>query len=176
MRLGDVVRLWREDVEDEAPAGHEGRPRRLESFDALSIVIQVEIRAERTDDERHLLVERRVPQVAQPQVEELRDAGCLGAPPAGSDHLAGRVDADHALSLLGDRDRDPSGADAELHDGSAGLPRLGDVEADVLGDAPTPRVVELGDRVVRRRAHPGFLATHTNSLLFSSNGVRSKSP
>ena len=30
-------------VEDEAPAGHEGRPRRLESFDALPIVSQMEI-------------------------------------------------------------------------------------------------------------------------------------
>ena len=112
---------------------------------------QVEVRAERADDERHLLVERRVPQVAEPQVEEIRDAGCLGAPPAGREHLAGRVDADHALPLLGDRDRDPPGAYAELHDGPAGLPRLGDVEPDVLGDAPAPRVVELSDRVVGAR-------------------------
>ena len=47
-------------------------------------------------------------------------------------------------------------ADAEFDHGPAVCDRLVDVEADVLGDAPAPRVVEAGDRVVRALAvgHP----------------------
>src|SRR5262249_47762957 len=91
-------------------------------------------------------------------------------------HLDGRVDPDHALTGLRNRNRDPAGPDPELDDRPARLTRLGDVEPDVLDDAPAPGVVELGDRVVRARLHAGFLATQTNSPLSSSNGVRSKSP
>ena len=43
MRLGDVVGLRLEDVEDESSAGNESRAGRPESFDALPIVSQVEI-------------------------------------------------------------------------------------------------------------------------------------
>src|SRR5439155_23118311 len=74
------------------------------------------------------------------------------------------------------RNRYPAGAHPELDDRPACPPSLGDVEVDVLGHAPAPRVVELGDRVVRRRGHSGLRTTQTNSPLFSSNGVRSKSP
>src|SRR5207253_10115915 len=50
-----------------------------------------------------------------------------------------------------DRDRDPAGPDPELDDRPARLPRLLQVEGDVLGDADAPGVVELGNRVVRAR-------------------------
>jgi hypothetical protein len=46
------------------------------------------------------------------------------------------------------RDRDASGADAELDDLTARRKRFLDVEGDVLDDARAPRIVELGDGVV----------------------------
>src|SRR5207247_9320544 len=42
----------------------------------------------------------------------------------------------------------PPGADPELHDRTAGRDRLLHVEADVLDNAPAPRVVDGGDRIV----------------------------
>src|SRR3712207_8645172 len=44
--------------------------------------------------------------------------------------------------------RSPAGPDAELDDRRPRLAREADVEVDVLGDAPRPRVVQGGDRVV----------------------------
>src|SRR5262245_9548943 len=176
VRLGDVVVTRREDVEDQAPARDERVSCRLQRLHAVPVVRQMEIRPEGTDHERHRLVQRWAPQIAEPQIEELRDSGLLGTAAARGEHLARRVDTDHALAGLGDRNRDPPGADPELDDRPTRLARLGYVEADVLDDAPAPWVIELRDRVVRAGLHAGFLATQTNSRLDSVNGPRSKSP
>ena len=130
------------------PSGRERGAGSRQRLDPLAVVGQMEVRAERADDERHRLVDRRCAEITEAQVEELGDAFVLGAPTAGSEHLARGIDPDHLDALLRDRDRDPAGSDAELHDGPARLARLGDVEPDVLGHAAAPRVVELGDRVV----------------------------
>src|SRR5512132_773730 len=176
VRLGDVVVARGEDVEDQASSRDESRSSRSERLCAVAVVGQVQVRAKRADHEGHGFVERRVPEIAEPQIEQLGDAGLLGTSAARGEHLARRVDPDHALPRLGDRNRNPASADPELEHGPARLPRRRDVETDVLDDAPAPRIVELGDRVVRARLHAGFLATQTNSPLCSSNGVRSKSP
>src|SRR6478609_3117193 len=176
VRGRDVVVARGEDVEDQATARDERVTRRGERVGAVAVICQVQVGAERADDERNGLIERRMAQIAETQVEQFRDPGRLCATGARSEHLARRVDADHALAGLGDRDCDPPGPDPELDHGPARLTRLRDVEADVLDDAPTPWVVELRDRVVRARLHAGLLATQTNSPLDSSNAVRSKSP
>ena len=118
---------------------------------------------------------RRAGRGSRPAAGRCRPGGLRSAT-AGLDHSRRRVDPDHVCPGLGDRHGDPPGADAELDDGAAGLPGLGDVEADVLDDASAPGVVELRDRVVRAGAHPGLRATQTNSRLSSANGPRSKSP
>ena len=55
-------------------------------------------------------------QVAEAQVEQLRDARALGLLAADLEHPRRRVDADHADARRRDRHRDPPGADAELDD------------------------------------------------------------
>src|SRR5829696_8529380 len=89
---------------------------------------------------------RRFTQVSDAQVEV--DSGQGRPARADVEHAARGVDADHTGAVGRDRNGDPSGADAELHDRTAGPPRFLQVERDVLHDAPAPRVVELGDRVV----------------------------
>src|SRR4249920_2969054 len=51
VRLGDVVRAGREDVEREPPAGHEKPTRSRERSQALLVRVEVQIRAEGTRDE-----------------------------------------------------------------------------------------------------------------------------
>src|SRR3954451_22098902 len=115
-------------------------------------------------------------QITEPQVEQLGDGRLLGCALARGEHLARGVDSDHGNPGPRDRDRDPAGGDPELDDRSVRRSRLLHVEAHVLLHAPAPRVVEIGDGVVRALAYPGLRATHTNSPLVSSKGVRSKSP
>ena len=85
---------------------------------------------------------------------------------ATDEHPLGVVDADHTDARGRDRHRDPAGADTELDDRAARRERLLDVELDVLDDAPTPRVVQLGDRVVLRHGAmlPGAMARTTRFL------------
>src|SRR5262249_23125087 len=91
------------------------------------------------------------------------------------EHAARRVHADHGHPGGGCRNGDAAGADAELHDRAAGCDRLLHVEGDVLDHPAAPRVVEPRDRVVGAAGY-GFLVTHTNSRLSSSNGRRSNQP
>ena len=130
----------------------------------------VQQRAERDQDERDALVDRRLAQVAEAEVDELGDAVAPRRAPGDLEHRGRAVDADDADAGLRDRDGDPAGAARELDDGAAGGDRLLDVELDVLGDARAPRVVEPRDRVVRV-----CRATQTNSEP-SPNGSRSNPP
>ena len=86
----------------------------------------------------------------------LRHVGGLGSCPGDGEHPRRRVDADDVDSRLRDGDRDATGSDGELDDRATRGERLVDVEADVLGDGPAPRVVEGRDLVVEP-LH-GFLA------------------
>ena len=105
------------------------------------------------------LVDRRVAEVAEPEVEEVRDAG-------EPRRAAGRPRASRATSRRRSRDarRRRSGPRSGRCRRRARRPapprlaRLLDVEADVLGDAAAPRVVELGDRVV------GAVTEHDDTL------------
>jgi hypothetical protein len=149
VRLGDVVVTGLEHVEREPSTREQEVARRTERVEPLAVVGEMEVGAERARHEAHALLDRRVAQVADAQVEELAHAGTVGLGGAHVEHPARRVDADDADPGLGSRDRDPPGADAELDDRPAGLVREVDVELDVLADAPAPGVVERGDRVVR---------------------------
>src|SRR5438105_856504 len=109
----------------------------------------MEVRTERDDDERHLLVDRRGGEVTLAQID--LDASERGAPGAHVQHAARRVDSDHANALGCDRNRDAAGTDAELDDRTAAALRLREVERHVFGHRRAPRVVELGNRVVRAK-------------------------
>src|SRR5712691_991100 len=161
VRLGDVVGAGREDVEDEPPTGHEHLADGRERPPPVGIGAQVEVGAERAGDERDALLDGRLAQVAETEVEQLRDAGALGPLAADVEHPGRGVDADHAHPGSGGRDRDPARSDPELDDRASGLARLLDVEADVLGDADAPRVVEPRDRVVGRQEADGTFAAWT---------------
>src|SRR5205823_2945193 len=114
--LFDVLAARREDVEDEAAAGAEEAAGGAECAEALGVAAEVEERAERAGDELDALGDGRIAQVAEPEVQLRRDAGEVGALAADLEHPGRRVDADHADAVGGDRDRDPAGADAKLHD------------------------------------------------------------
>ena len=98
------------------PPGREQLARRAQRLEPLLVVAQVEIRAERTRHERDALVDRRAPQVAEPQVEPLGDAGLARALAADREHPGRGVDADHVHAGQRGGNRDPSGSDAELDD------------------------------------------------------------
>ena len=157
------------------PRGLEEPASRAQRAQLLGLGLHVQQRAEGADDERNAFLHRRLAQVADAEVEQGADAGCVGALAGHREHLRRRVDADHADPRLRDRDGDPPRADGELDDGAAARQRPVDVEADVLGDGPAPRVVEARDPVVQGHA-AGFRATQTNSRLSSSNGRRSNHP
>jgi hypothetical protein len=110
----------------------------------------VQQRAERADHERYPLLDGRLAEVADAEVEERLDAPLPGELPGDLEHLLRLVDPDHPCPGLGDRHGDTPGADRELHDGAARVERLRHVEGDVLGHRPTPRVVDACDRVVQR--------------------------
>src|SRR5204862_5968814 len=118
---------------------------------------------EGADDELDALGNRRREQISEPKVDEIRDARHLRPFPADLEHAGRRVDADHADALGGDRHRNSTGADTQLDDRRRHAARLGDVEADVLGDAYAPGVVKARDRVVR--VHAVMLSTVTASAL-----------
>ena len=121
MRLLDVVGRRREDVEREQAARHQQVVGCAERGEPLGVVVrQVEVRPERAGDERDPLRHRRPAEVPEPEVEELRDAGRVGAVAADVEHPGRGVDADHGHPRLRDRDGDPPGADAELDDGRPG--------------------------------------------------------
>ena len=164
-----------EDVEDEEAAGQQQIASSPERAEPGRRVGQMQVRPERTGHERDALADRRIGDVAQAKVEQLGDTGLLCPAATDLQHPGRRVDADDGDAGSRRRHRDPARADAELHDRPAGLPRLRDVERHVLGHAQRPRVVELGDRVVDACPY-GFRATHTNSLLSSSNGRLSNQP
>src|SRR5581483_5726262 len=71
----DVVLRGLEDVEDEPAARTKERARRAQRLEPLGVGSEVQVRAKRTRDEIHALVDRRAPEVAEPQVEEVADAG-----------------------------------------------------------------------------------------------------
>ena len=136
--------------------------------------LHVQERPKRADDERDPLGHRRVDQVAEAEVDEGGDFGRLRGLACDGEHPRRRVDADHLDSRLRDRDGDAARAYGELDHRAARFERVVDVEADVLGHRPAPRVVDTSDGVVQ--GHDGFLATQTNSRLDSSNGRRSNQP
>ena len=175
MGLGDVVGARREHVEDEPAARYEQLPRCTQGPQPLLVVQQVEVRAKRTGDQAHPLLDWRVREVSEPQIQELRHPRELGSLAADLEHSRRRVDPDHADPCRGGGDGDPPCPDRELDDRPARAPGLAYVEGDVLGDAPAPRVVEPRDRVVKAR-HAGLRATHTCSSLRSSYGRRSNQP
>jgi len=83
---GDVLDARGEDVEHE-PAAREqqvvyGSQRAQPRF----VVQQVQVRAKRTGDERHPLLDRRDLQLAEPQVESVRDSRELRALLADLEH------------------------------------------------------------------------------------------
>ena len=157
------------------PPGRSSSRAARERLEPLVVVAQVEIRAERTRHERDALVDGRSAQVAEPQVEPLRDAGLPCALAADRQHPGRRVDADHVRARERGRDRDPPGSDAELHDLAARRERLVDVEGDVLDDARAPRVVEPRDRVVRS-AQGACAPRRRTRATRRSNGSRSNQP
>ena len=101
-------------------------------------------------DERDTLVDRGCDQVADAQVDEMADAGGRSGLAGDGEHARRGVHTDDPDARLRDRDRDAARSDGQLDDGAAAPRRMLDVEADVLGDRPAPRVVDPGDRVVQR--------------------------
>ena len=77
------------------PPGRSSSRAARERLEPLLVVAQVEVRAERARDERDALVDRRPAQVAEPQVEPVRDAGLRARSAQTSSIPARRVDADH---------------------------------------------------------------------------------
>ncbi len=82
VRLLDVLAARGEDVEDEAAAGLEQRAGGAERAQLLVLGLHVEERAKRADDERDALVDGRLAEVAEAEVDELDDAGRRRPPPA----------------------------------------------------------------------------------------------
>ena len=135
------------------PSGSSSDAAACERPELLRLVGHVEERAERDRDEGHALVDRRLAQVAEAEVEQLRDALLLGPLARHGEHARRLVDADHRDPGTGGRDRDPPGADGQLDDRAARREGLVDVELDVLGDGDRPGVVDPRDAVVERVAH-----------------------
>ena len=165
MRVGDVLGGRGEDVEDEPAVSRRQTTGHGPKGQAPVLVrLHVEQRAERADDERERLVDRRVAHVAVAQVE--LDARQRGALARHLEHPGRQVDADDADARRGDRHRDPARADAELEHRPARAHRLVDVERHVLDDAPRPRVVDPGDLVVRAtRSYPSTDGRHTRAAV-----------
>ena len=84
-------------------------------------------------DERDALADRGIRDVAEAEVEQLEDTGFRRVAAADVEHPDRGVDADDGDAGGRRRHSDPTGADAELDDRPAGLPRLGDVEGHILG-------------------------------------------
>ena len=156
MRFLDVLAGRGEDVEDEAPARPQQLTRSPQRIEPLRVVPQVEIRAEGARHERDALIDPRAAQVAEPQVEPLRDAGLPRPLGADRQHSGRRVDADHLRAGERGGNGDPPGSHGQLHHLAARGQRLVDVERDILDDTRTPRVVEPRDGVVDAQ---GFRAT-----------------
>src|SRR5207253_4520796 len=114
LRLGDVVGAGGEDVEDQAAVRQEEVARGGQRLVTLAVAAQVQVGAEGTRDERNPLVDRRPEQVAEAEVEALGDAGATRLLGADVEHPLRRVDAYDVDAGRRRRDRDPSGADAEL--------------------------------------------------------------
>ena len=135
----------------------------------------MEERAEGDRDERDALVDRRLAQIADAQVEQVGHALALPVLARDGEHSRRLVDADHLDAGAGGGDGDASRADRQLDDRPACGDGLLDVELDVLRDRGRPGVVDPRDPVVERRAHC-FRAIQTNSGLSASNGRRSNQP
>src|SRR5213592_2512197 len=75
VRLRDVVGVGREDVEHEPPAWDQELARRVQRAQPLAVVEEVEKRAKRTRHEPHALLDRRLSEIAEPQVQQVHDAG-----------------------------------------------------------------------------------------------------
>jgi len=154
--LGDVLRTRSEDVEDEAAVRQQQLVHRAEHAAPLLVGVHVQHRAEGTDHEWHPLGDRGLAQVADAQVD--LDAGERGAARAHVEHSPRGVDPDHPDPVRRDRDGNAPRADAELEDRPARAARLLHVKGNVLDDARAPRVVQLGNRVVRARHDSSFVA------------------
>jgi hypothetical protein len=173
--LLDVLRARREHVEDEVASGLEQARRGPQRLELLALVRHVEERAKRDRHERNPLLDRRLAEVAEAQVEQVGDTLALRVLPRDGEHPRRLVDADHLDAGAGDGDCDPPGADCQLDHRTARGDGLFDVELDILRDRDRPRVVDPRDPVVESLAH-GFRATQTNSGLSRSNGRRSNQP
>src|SRR5205085_11261657 len=112
------------------------RPRRPECAPTILVRVQVQVRAERADHERHTLVDGRIEQVADPEVD-LR-ARERRAPRADVEHSPRRVHADDADPVGGDRNCDSARADPELDDRAARTAGPPEVETDGPPDGSPP--------------------------------------
>ena len=72
--------------------------RGAQGAELLVLVLHVEERAERADHELHALVDRRLAQVADPEVDEVADALLLRQGARHREHPLREVDADHRAS------------------------------------------------------------------------------
>jgi hypothetical protein len=88
VRVGDVLRAGREDVEGEQAAREKELVRRPQRPPPILLGAQVEVRAKRRRDELDALAHRRVAEVTQPQVEEVPHAGQFGPLRADLEHSA----------------------------------------------------------------------------------------
>src|SRR5205823_7476041 len=80
----------------------------------IGVVAEMQVGTEGTGDEPDPLLDRRRAEVADAQVEQLRETGAACLLGTDGEHPLGGVDADHADAGRRDRNRNPSGADAEL--------------------------------------------------------------
>src|SRR5918996_126266 len=152
VRLLDVLPARREDVEDVGAAPNEECARRSQSDELLRLRLHVKQRAKRADDERNALAYTGLAEIADAEIEAVRDTGRVGGRTGDAEHLRRGVDPDHVHARLRDRNRDPAGPDRKLDDRATRRQRALHVEADVLGDRTAPRVVETGNTVVQGHA------------------------
>src|SRR4029453_1389344 len=123
--LLDVVSSRCEDVEDQPPAWDEQLAGSAERGDSSLLVREMKVGPERTRGQAYPLGDRRGGQVAEPEVEQLRNPGFLRAAPANLEHSGGRVDADHADPCRRRRHGNSTCADAELDARPAAAHSLG---------------------------------------------------
>ena len=137
-----------EDVEHEPPTGSRRPCTARTAATPVGLGLHVQQRAEGCEDERHRALDRRLAEVAVPEVQ--LDARELGPLARDLEHPLRGVDPDHGDSVGRERDRDPAGADAELDHRAARAAPPARGRTHVLDDARRPRVVEPW-RSCRRR-------------------------
>ncbi|MDQ3086486.1 MAG: hypothetical protein M3Q67_06780 [Actinomycetota bacterium] len=175
MSVHDVVAARREYVEHEPSSRLQEGPCGAECSELLGLRLHVKEGAKRADDKRDALGDRWLAKVTHAEIEEIAHACRLRRLAGHHEHLGRGVDPDQGDTGLRDGHGDSAGSDGQLDDGAARGQSLVDIEPDVLGHGPAPRVVEARDLVVQGH-EAGLRATQTNSRLSSSKGRRSNQP